>query len=257
METFSATFGVSTLKLLLPQTDETIEFSVHTKNVTSSMRPPYKTMNKDISRYIEAQFLPTPDSLPPGITFILEKPYTMDKEVLKIWIKILIARQNLRDQGENIVVFAFIPQEKKSSPPESGPTSKKLRSKKSAAKSKGKKPRVAASDANASDEEEEIKRGLQWIETENETDSEDDEDTGEGSDGDDTGSKSSTSDADDLLIVIEDLSPASVDADWISRLSFLRSLSNLAVYGRLVSWLERNQVKVACLVDMGLTDAIY
>ncbi|KAK7676826.1 hypothetical protein QCA50_020232 [Cerrena zonata] len=187
------------------------------QGASGEKRPPYKTINKNISAYVEAQYLPPRDAITSD--FKMEKSTDMEKSMLKAWILHLLARQDLKNQGHPIKVFEWKSQEKTQEKSKSNNTEKKRT--KSAKKGKGKAASSDSDDGESEFEEIEIDKAL------------------EGWDSDDNGSD--RSDIEEVDTFVEDLSPASVSCEWEDRTAFLKSLSQHSSYQELLSLLVMSQ----------------
>ncbi|KAK7678353.1 hypothetical protein QCA50_018702 [Cerrena zonata] len=164
------------------------------QGASGEKRPPYKTINKNISAYVEAQYLPPRDAITSD--FKMEKSTDMEKSMLKAWILHLLARQDLKNQGHPIKVFEWKSQEKTQEKSKSNNTEKKRT--KSAKKGKGKAASSDSDDGESEFEEIEIDKAL------------------EGWDSDDNGSD--RSDIEEVDTFVEDLSQHSSYQELLSLL---------------------------------------
>lgn len=218
-------------------------------------RPEYVTIAKNVLHYINAEFLPPQDMLPPGSEFKIGKPSGMNRYHLKAWILHLLKRQELKKSGDILIVFQFKSYDELTGhlivvdvgSPESAktkgkkPVKRPLVSKRPSIKGKRKQAQVESDDSG----EEIVIEDPSDDELDLELDEEEPEDSP--AEGVVQGSSEPRPEVQEGLdgntMLPEELSPASVSHNWESRLEFLQELSSAKPYQQLVTWLGKHQVR--------------
>ena len=223
--------------------------------VNRELKFPYAPIDENPEQFIDVkEYLPPPESLKKG-RFVWKRVCDMPLDQIKPWVLLLLDRQN-RMKKEDIELFAFYPEKKRVN-----------------VSNKGKKrARVDAFDSDSEDEnlEAEIEEALGGEELEDEPlegptrppkskvrfpagdvqerpvipgwDDVDDDGDGEGIDGAEEDDDDADLPIDVSVEDAEDGSPASISAEWESRVEFLYSLSEEKAYTEVVKHLESIQV---------------
>ena len=180
------------------------------------MVPKYKTFAADPEKYLDvALYLPPPEMLKED--FVWVKPSTMPAQQLLAWAVHLYARQQRKEEGEDIEVFAFYVVDKK---------------------------QCSSKQRLASQEPEPLERGATKIVPRKRTSA-----TAVGSGtllvrpdlSDDE--QHATQATLDENIVFETGSPGAAGTYWKRRVMFLKTLCQSPPYTKLVCWLQDHQVK--------------
>ena len=178
--------------------------------------PKYKIFAADPQRYLDvATYLPPPEMLKED--FVWVKPSTMPAQQLLAWAIHLYARQQRRENGEDIEILAFYVVDKRQRPSKQQSTSQEDEPTERATKTIGAKKRASA-----------VAIGSGTLRVRPDV-SDDDEDP--------------RAAALDKNIVFDAGSPGAAGNYWKQRTTFLKSLCQSQQYTKLVCWLQDHQVR--------------
>ena len=243
------------IEVLLCPSDRANNHSGRAHGVNRELKFPYAPIDENPEQFIDVkEYLPPPESLKEG-RFIWKRVCDMPLDQIKPWVRLLLDRQE-RMKKEDIELFAFYPEKKKVN-----------------VSNKGKKrARVDAFDSDSDDEnlEAEIEEALGDPELQDEPsegstrpakskvrfpagdiqerpvipgwDDVVDDGDGEEIDGEEDDEDGADLPIDESIDDAEDGSPASISAEWASRVEFLHSLSQEKAYTQMVKHLESIQV---------------